>query len=234
MSSDKNQSGFIKKAERRAKLEKLVAAANNKAELKAQVKSCDKSNTKKTEKKRKRNEKEEFFSTSSSNSSLNIIKQDTEKNGYSKKKKKNDAVTNDMDDSSKKDKGKEMELNGKEKKKNKKHKIRRTIKFSEKGKVATYDDDSVFEPKMKNTSTGNSSTDSAVVDEFYKKNEIQITGDLVFNPIMSFTQLNIDESIKGILNKFERPTPIQASCWPICLSGRDVIGIAETGSVYVK
>ncbi|CAB4429722.1 unnamed protein product [Rhizophagus irregularis] len=79
MSSDKNQSGFIKKAERRAKLEKLVAAANNKAELKAQVKSCDKSNTKKTEKKRKRNEKEEFFSTSSSNSSLNIIKQDTEK-----------------------------------------------------------------------------------------------------------------------------------------------------------
>ncbi|GBC41828.2 DEAD-box ATP-dependent RNA helicase 5 [Rhizophagus irregularis DAOM 181602=DAOM 197198] len=181
MSSDKNQSGFIKKAERRAKLEKLVAAANNKAELKAQVKSCDKSNTKKTEKKRKRNEKEEFFSTSSSNSSLNIIKQDTEKNGYSKKKKKNDAVTNDMDDSSKKDKGKEMELNGKEKKKNKKHKIRRTIKFSEKGKASTYDDDSVFEPKipkMKNTSTGNSSTDSAVVDEFNKKNEIQITGDL--------------------------------------------------------
>ncbi|PKC13804.1 DEAD-domain-containing protein [Rhizophagus irregularis] len=233
MSSDKNQSGFIKKAERRAKLEKLVAAANNKAELKAQVKSCDKSNTKKTEKKRKRNEKEEFFSTSSSNSSLNIIKQDTEKNGYSKIKKKNDAVTNDMDDSSKKDKGKEMELNGKEKKKNKKHKIRRTIKFSEKGKASTYDDDSVFEPKipkMKNTSTGNSSTDSAVVDEFNKKNEIQITGDLVFNPIMSFTQLNIDESIKGILNKFERPTPIQASCWPICLSGRDVIGIAETGS----
>jgi ATP-dependent RNA helicase DBP3 len=70
------------------------------------------------------------------------------------------------------------------------------------------------------------------VDEYYKKNGIQIIGDLVFKPIMSFTQLNIDESVKGILNKFERPTPIQASCWPICLSGRDVIGIAETGLVY--
>ncbi|CAI2165667.1 6322_t:CDS:2 [Funneliformis geosporum] len=87
------------------------------------------------------------------------------------------------------------------------------------------DDDSAFMNESKIEIISQSS-----VDEFYKKNEIQITGDLIFKPIMSFTQLEIDENIKIVLNKFEKPTPIQASCWPICLSGRDVIGIAETGS----
>lgn len=30
--------------------------------------------------------------------------------------------------------------------------------------------------------------------------------------------------------EFQRPTPIQAQCWPVLAAGRDVIGIAETGS----
>ena len=30
--------------------------------------------------------------------------------------------------------------------------------------------------------------------------------------------------------KFERPTPIQAVCWPVIAAGRDVVGVAETGS----
>lgn len=29
---------------------------------------------------------------------------------------------------------------------------------------------------------------------------------------------------------YDKPTPIQAICWPIALSGRDLIGIAVTGS----
>jgi len=29
---------------------------------------------------------------------------------------------------------------------------------------------------------------------------------------------------------FEKPTPIQSMGWPVALSGRDMIGIAETGS----
>ncbi|RIA95299.1 P-loop containing nucleoside triphosphate hydrolase protein [Glomus cerebriforme] len=134
-----------------------------------------------------------------------------------------------MDDLSKKSKGGESE---KEKKKDKKHKEHHNVKFSKKRKAITNDDDSVFVngSKMERTLNEVDSVSQSVVDEFYRKNEIKITGDSVFKPIMSFTQLNIDESIKGILNKFEKPTPIQASCWPICLSGRDVIGIAETGS----
>jgi len=31
-------------------------------------------------------------------------------------------------------------------------------------------------------------------------------------------------------NNYEKPTPIQAQCWPIALSGKDLIGIAVTGS----
>lgn len=31
-------------------------------------------------------------------------------------------------------------------------------------------------------------------------------------------------------SQFASPTPIQSQCWPIALSGQDLIGIAETGS----
>ena len=29
---------------------------------------------------------------------------------------------------------------------------------------------------------------------------------------------------------FDKPSPIQAQCWPVLLSGRDLVGIAKTGS----
>ena len=30
--------------------------------------------------------------------------------------------------------------------------------------------------------------------------------------------------------QFEKPTPIQSIAWPIAFSGKDVVGIAQTGS----
>lgn len=33
-----------------------------------------------------------------------------------------------------------------------------------------------------------------------------------------------------MLRKWKEPTQIQAYCWPVLTAGRDVIGIAETGS----
>ena len=192
---------FTKKAERRAKLEKSAAAANNEDQVNSNLSrnKIDTKRSKKAEKKRKRNEKEGLVNPS--------IREDTEKNN---RKKNNDKFDKSTD--------------------------AHNVRNSKKRRMATSDHDSVVMDgsEMKKTLNGSSSLDSvpqSVVDEFYKKNEIQISGDLVFKPIMSFKQLNIDENIKGILNKFEKPTPIQASCWPICLSGRDVIGIAETGLV---
>ncbi|CAG8672093.1 12755_t:CDS:2 [Cetraspora pellucida] len=70
----------------------------------------------------------------------------------------------------------------------------------------------------------------STIDEFFNTNVIQVVGDSALKPIMSFEQLMVDKEIKRVLARFDKPTPIQATCWPLCLSGKDVIGIAETGS----
>ena len=52
------------------------------------------------------------------------------------------------------------------------------------------------------------------------------------DPIMSFdTNIFPDYIIKELKKAgFDKPTPIQSVCWPIALSGMDVIAIAQTGS----
>ena len=49
---------------------------------------------------------------------------------------------------------------------------------------------------------------------------------------MSFAHFGFDEQLLAIIQKseFTQPTPIQAQAIPVALSGRDVIGIAKTGS----
>ncbi len=49
---------------------------------------------------------------------------------------------------------------------------------------------------------------------------------------MTFKELNISEPIqKALINKkYERPTPIQEKAIPAALSGRDLLGIAQTGT----
>mmetsp|Transcript_10664 Transcript_10664/g.19475 ORF Transcript_10664/g.19475 Transcript_10664/m.19475 type:complete len:593 (-) Transcript_10664:729-2507(-) len=51
-------------------------------------------------------------------------------------------------------------------------------------------------------------------------------------PIESFKEMNLHEDIyKDIVDhKYENPTPIQSQGIPIALSGRDILGCAETGS----
>ncbi len=52
------------------------------------------------------------------------------------------------------------------------------------------------------------------------------------NPILQFEEVSFPNAIKQVIfqNGFEEPTPIQAQGWPIALQGRDMIGIAQTGS----
>lgn len=49
---------------------------------------------------------------------------------------------------------------------------------------------------------------------------------------MTFKELNISESILKALagKKYERPTPIQEKAIPVALEGRDLLGIAQTGT----
>ena len=51
-------------------------------------------------------------------------------------------------------------------------------------------------------------------------------------PITSWAHLgaNFTPAQRSLVKAFEKPTPIQAQSWPIILSGRDMIGIASTGS----
>merc|ERR1719411_1021916 len=61
---------------------------------------------------------------------------------------------------------------------------------------------------------------------------MNLTGRLcqLYKPIQDFDDFSTDKKIMSVTKGFSRPTPIQSQCWPIIASGRDIIGIAETGS----
>jgi len=73
---------------------------------------------------------------------------------------------------------------------------------------------------------------SKQVDEFRQKNQISISGTNIPKPIRTFGESSFPPYLVNELKKagFAKPTSIQAQGWPMALSGRDVIGIADTGS----
>ncbi|KAG5418297.1 DBP3 [Candida metapsilosis] len=75
-------------------------------------------------------------------------------------------------------------------------------------------------------------TPQSAIDEFLSTNEVTIEDPqhLNYRPILSFDQIKLDETIASKLTKFAKPTPIQSISWPFLLDGKDVIGVAETGS----
>lgn len=70
-------------------------------------------------------------------------------------------------------------------------------------------------------------------EKYYAEKKIAIEDAKKENigPILSFDSLPFDDaSKKAFFGSFEEPSPIQASTWPYLFNGRDVIGVAETGS----
>lgn len=61
---------------------------------------------------------------------------------------------------------------------------------------------------------------------------IRVSGPNPPNPVSSFAHFGFDEALMKVIRKCEytQPTPIQAQAVPAGLSGRDIIGIAKTGS----
>lgn len=49
-------------------------------------------------------------------------------------------------------------------------------------------------------------------------------------PVMTFAQTGLPAAMLHATRDFVQPSPIQSQCWPIILSGHDMIGIAATGS----
>lgn len=70
------------------------------------------------------------------------------------------------------------------------------------------------------------------VDDLKNTLGIKVSGPSPPNPVTSFAHFGFDDAlIKTIRkNEYTQPTPIQAQAVPAALSGRDIIGIAKTGS----
>ncbi|KAE9988712.1 hypothetical protein EG327_003233 [Venturia inaequalis] len=72
----------------------------------------------------------------------------------------------------------------------------------------------------------------AEVDEFRKTHQIAIQGTNIPSPVTTFDEAGFPGYVMNEVKAqgFAAPTAIQSQGWPMALSGRDVVGIAETGS----
>lgn len=70
------------------------------------------------------------------------------------------------------------------------------------------------------------------IDEFLSTSTIKITDPNSTNlrPITAFSQLPETFRQLDAFKAFKAPTSVQSAAWPFLLSGRDVVGVAETGS----
>ncbi|KAH9518522.1 putative ATP-dependent RNA helicase ddx5 [Bulinus truncatus] len=81
----------------------------------------------------------------------------------------------------------------------------------------------------KTSSAQNSEID---IDSFYKSNNIIIKRGQKVTPIFDFHDANFPDEINMQLQKngWTSPTSIQSIGWPLALSGKNMVGIAQTGS----
>jgi ATP-dependent RNA helicase DDX5/DBP2 len=70
------------------------------------------------------------------------------------------------------------------------------------------------------------------VEAFRRQKEITIQGKNVPRPVQTFDEAGFPKYVMDEVKAqgFDAPTAIQSQGWPMALSGRDVVGIAETGS----
>ncbi|XP_061830443.1 probable ATP-dependent RNA helicase DDX17 isoform X4 [Nerophis lumbriciformis] len=70
------------------------------------------------------------------------------------------------------------------------------------------------------------------MEDYRRKKEITVRGSGCPKPIVSFHQAQFPQYVTDVLmqQNFKEPTAIQAQGFPLALSGRDMVGIAQTGS----
>ncbi|KAK5619388.1 putative ATP-dependent RNA helicase ddx5 [Crenichthys baileyi] len=69
-------------------------------------------------------------------------------------------------------------------------------------------------------------------EQYRMSKTITVKGRDCPNPITQFHEANFPSYVMEVINKqnWTEPTPIQAQGWPLALSGKDMVGIAQTGS----
>lgn len=72
----------------------------------------------------------------------------------------------------------------------------------------------------------------AEIEQFRNDNEMTIKGQDIPRPITSFQEAGFPDYVleEVMAEGFEKPTGIQCQGWPMALSGRNMVGIAATGS----
>ncbi|KAJ3744224.1 P-loop containing nucleoside triphosphate hydrolase protein [Lentinula detonsa] len=70
------------------------------------------------------------------------------------------------------------------------------------------------------------------IEAFRRSKEIKVQGQVVPRPVTSFAEAGFPEYLMSSIRAqgFKEPTAIQCQAWPMALTGRDVIAIAQTGS----
>ena len=70
------------------------------------------------------------------------------------------------------------------------------------------------------------------VERYRQSKEITVQGRDIPKPVTTFEELMLPETIANVIRRqrFTEPTPIQAQGLTIALSGRNMVGIAQTGS----
>ncbi|XP_025098190.1 probable ATP-dependent RNA helicase DDX17 isoform X1 [Pomacea canaliculata] len=70
------------------------------------------------------------------------------------------------------------------------------------------------------------------VYQFRQTHSITLSDKRVPNPVMAFEEASLPDYLMNQIrkNSFASPTPIQSQAWPIVMSGRNLVGIAKTGS----
>ncbi|OWF47809.1 ATP-dependent RNA helicase DBP2-like [Mizuhopecten yessoensis] len=70
------------------------------------------------------------------------------------------------------------------------------------------------------------------IERFYADNKINMMGSKDIKPILSFDEITGMEQLLSLIRQkgWKEPFPIQSVTWPVALSGRDMVGIAKTGS----
>ncbi|CAG7731589.1 unnamed protein product [Allacma fusca] len=89
-----------------------------------------------------------------------------------------------------------------------------------------------FEKKFYEEHVDISSLDEEKVDALRDALGLKVSGAAPPKPVSSFGHLGFPENLLKAIRKseFTQPTPIQAQGIPIAMTGRDIIGIAKTGS----
>ncbi|XP_030649097.1 putative ATP-dependent RNA helicase DDX5 isoform X1 [Chanos chanos] len=70
------------------------------------------------------------------------------------------------------------------------------------------------------------------VEQYRRAKEVTVKGRECPKPIIKFHEASFPSYVMDVIGKqnWTEPTPIQAQGWPLALSGKDMVGIAQTGS----